>query len=480
MAEFTEYSQREESGNNIESIIEKKEECANYDFFDGMKKIGKEHKHFFLIGSACYFFDMMDMNLFGQVAASVQASFNLTLDQMGIFNSLSFWGMFFGGILAGFLSQKFGRKPITLAFMTIFSLGSLGNALISNFLFFAFCRFLVGFGITGMNIVVMVYIAEMMPASSRGKYQGLMAGIGSLGLPVLAVLSAAIIPRSPEAWRFMFIIGSLGLVLIPVGMKWMYESPRWLAGCGKTREAEKIVSKITGLKSDLSDYAIRCRSFGQTSVIETLKFFGQNKQLGLTILLMTIAVGGIVGGFFLANWKVNLLHTMGFNLQIILLVMMLAMLGSPLGDFISAVVSDKGGRKYPMGIAFVLSAVCAVISGVVVGPKSGTIALIIWGIIQLIMTASIVAGNTMYWTYLAENLPTRFRSQASGLIMSTSRVVIAIVTPLVPIIYGAKGMFGGWFNINCVNAIFFIIPAVAVLAFGPKSAQMTLEEIEDR
>ncbi len=114
---------------------------------------------------------------------------------------------------------------------------------------------------------------------------------------------------------------------------------------------------------------------------------------------------------FSANWKVNLLHTMGFNLQIILLVMMLAMLGSPLGDFISAVVSDKGGRKYPMGIAFVLSAVCAVISGVVVGPKSGTIALIIWGIIQLIMTASIVAGNTMYWTYLAENLPTRFRSQ---------------------------------------------------------------------
>ena len=51
------------------------QECL---YFDNMEKIGIKHKHMFWIFSVCYFFDMMDMNLFGSIAASVQATFALT------------------------------------------------------------------------------------------------------------------------------------------------------------------------------------------------------------------------------------------------------------------------------------------------------------------------------------------------------------------------------------------------------------------
>ena len=47
-------------------------------YFDNMKEIGAKHKHMFWIFSVCYFFDMMDMNLFGSIASSVQATFSLT------------------------------------------------------------------------------------------------------------------------------------------------------------------------------------------------------------------------------------------------------------------------------------------------------------------------------------------------------------------------------------------------------------------
>ncbi|MBQ2448640.1 MAG: MFS transporter [Peptococcaceae bacterium] len=150
---------------------------------------------------------MMDMNLFGSLGASVQATFALTNEQVSQLSSLSFYGMFFGGLLGGWMADKIGRKKALLYNVLIFSLASLGNALIDNYFIFAFCRFMTGFGIIGMNIIAMVYIAEMMPAHSRGKYQGQMAALGSLGIPFGIILAAIVVPRSPEAWRIMFLIG---------------------------------------------------------------------------------------------------------------------------------------------------------------------------------------------------------------------------------------------------------------------------------
>ena len=157
------------------------QECL---YFDNMEKIGIKHKHMFWIFSVCYFFDMMDMNLFGSIAASVQATFALTNEQISQLSSLSFYGMFFGGLLGGWMADKIGRKRALLYNVLIFSIASLGNALFNNYALFALCRFFTGFGIIGMNIIAMVYIAEMMPAHSRGKYQGLMAATGSLGIPL--------------------------------------------------------------------------------------------------------------------------------------------------------------------------------------------------------------------------------------------------------------------------------------------------------
>ena len=83
-------------------------------YFDNMKEIGAKHKHMFWIFSVCYFFDMMDMNLFGSIASSVQATFSLTNEHISQLSSLSFYGMFFGGLLGGWMADKIGRKKALL------------------------------------------------------------------------------------------------------------------------------------------------------------------------------------------------------------------------------------------------------------------------------------------------------------------------------------------------------------------------------
>ena len=157
--------------------------------------------------------------------------------------------------------------------MLIFSLASLGNAFINNYAIFAACRFLSGFGIIGMNIVAMVYIAEMMPAHSRGKYQGLMAALGSLGVPFGILLSAAVVPRGPEMWRLMFLIGAFGFVLVPIGFKWLYESPRWLVRKGNYHEANRVVEIMSGMPSDLEEAQVAC--------VEDKARFRRNSEISL-------------------------------------------------------------------------------------------------------------------------------------------------------------------------------------------------------
>ena len=40
--------------------------AAGNNYFDGMTKLGKTHKHFLWIAAMCYFFDQMDMQLYTQ------------------------------------------------------------------------------------------------------------------------------------------------------------------------------------------------------------------------------------------------------------------------------------------------------------------------------------------------------------------------------------------------------------------------------
>jgi len=453
-------------------------QSANCAYFDNMKKIGIKHKHMIAIFSLCYFFDMMDMNLFGFTASSIQATFSLSNEQISHLSSLSFYGMFFGGLLGGWMADKIGRKKALLYNVLIFSLGTLGAAIFSNYGIFALCRFLTGFGVIGMNIIAMVYIAEMMPAHSRGKYQGLMATAGALGIPAMTILSAVVIPISAEAWKAMYVLGGLSVILFPVGLKWLYESPRWLVSKGRVTEADKIVETITGGPSNLASAGVVCVE-SKTGMVETLKFLFGKKQIGNTLVLMTMAVGCVVGGFYLMNWTTVLFVQMGFDLQLFLTLSILGCLGSPIGNFISSKVSDKGGRKTPIVVMLFLAGLFYILCGI--APTvftSAFVALLAYQIVAVFAGACAQGATTMYWTYLAENMPNKYRSTASGLIMSVSRLLIGVVTPTVPILFAMPSLISGFFNVTVANALFYFIPAILCLLYGGKTAQKTLEEIE--
>jgi MFS family permease len=84
-------------------------------------------------------------------------------------NSCSLIGCFFGAMLTGTLSGGLGRKHLLMISAVIFVITSPGNALTDNFTLFIVWRMIGGLAIGLASNLSPMYIAEIAPASMRGR-----------------------------------------------------------------------------------------------------------------------------------------------------------------------------------------------------------------------------------------------------------------------------------------------------------------------
>src|ERR1700690_4176143 len=118
-----------------------------------------------------------------------QRYFELTSEaQIGWANSCALIGCLVGALVAGALSDRFGRKRLLILSAFLFALTSLGNAAASSFSIFIFWRMLGGVAIGLASNLSPMYIAEIAPAQMRGK----LVSINQLTI-VIGVLAAQII-----------------------------------------------------------------------------------------------------------------------------------------------------------------------------------------------------------------------------------------------------------------------------------------------
>src|SRR5512135_1718585 len=89
--------------------------------------------------------------------------------QSGWANSCALIGCLVGALIAGALSDKFGRKRLLIFSALLFAVTSLGNALAPSFTVFVLWRILGGVAIGLASNLSPMYIAEVAPAVLRGR-----------------------------------------------------------------------------------------------------------------------------------------------------------------------------------------------------------------------------------------------------------------------------------------------------------------------
>lgn len=243
-----------------------------------------------------YFFDQMDGTVLGYVAPSVMKTFGITIQDFAPAQSLYFIGMMLGGIVAGFISDKIGRRKAFLCGCSVFTLATILTGFTNNIHTFTFFRVLTGFGVLGTGAICTTYLSEVLSACDRSKWYGICTGLGLFAVPVIGVVSPWVIPMSDEAWRYLFWQGALGFLPLTLGFLFMKESPRWLIAQGRQADAEAYCGECI----DLTEVAEKARLEKDTrpSFCETFRMiFVEPKYRYRSLILFFIASGQNIPSF---------------------------------------------------------------------------------------------------------------------------------------------------------------------------------------
>ena len=113
-------------------------------------------------------------------------------------------------VVFGNLADVYGRKPVMLAGIGIFLLGSLLAGFAWSMPVMIGCRVIQGLGAGAMQPVALTIVADLYPARERGKIQGYLASVWAVAAVAGPVLGGLIIRSMSWAWIFW--------INIPVGI----------------------------------------------------------------------------------------------------------------------------------------------------------------------------------------------------------------------------------------------------------------------
>ncbi|MEG6523704.1 MFS transporter [Desulfotomaculum sp. 1211_IL3151] len=436
-------------------------------YFDGLK-VSKQHLFLFIIVAASYFFEQFDGSNFAFVAPAFMASMNVGPNVLAQINSAYFLGMTLGGLFGGIISDIIGRRKALLMSVFIFSIGSIINGLVTSIPLFIIARGVTGFGVFCMMIVSVAYMAEMSPKESRGKWEGLISGIGFLSIPLVGIVCRMIIPIHAEAWRYIFYLGGLGIIAGILGILYLKESPRWLVSKNRIPEAEEVVFKLSGVPVDLSDSIPAKAEKMQLGKVIAEMF--TPIYIRRTLVLLVASCGTVICAQVIAVWVPTLLKLNGFSMEDTLTLATIFAIGMPLGQFGAAYFSDKGGRKIPI-VGFSIVAAIVTIGFLFVGKN-----FLLMALTGLLINAFLVGRSFIIHPYIAESYPTKLRNTVVGLINSVSRFSIMAIQLIIPLLYAGYGITGVYGMVATIS----LIVAVVVGVFGWRSAKKSLEDINEK
>src|SRR5471030_2382452 len=177
--------------------------------------------------------DGFDFTIITFLLVDIQRSFTVDKALAGALGTITLIFRVAGGIGAGTLADRFGRKaPLIFSILWYSVFSFLGGFSTSFGMLFAI-RALFGIGMGGVWAAGMPLTLEHWPVHLRGTASGLMQGGYSMGFLLSALVYEFVYPAvnhgSDMGWRVMMWIGILPSFLVFFIMKGVKESPVWLA-----------------------------------------------------------------------------------------------------------------------------------------------------------------------------------------------------------------------------------------------------------
>nr|CAD7461341.1 unnamed protein product [Timema tahoe] len=251
--------------------VENRDKNEVVSFEDAVSMAGKGKFHYMLlfvcgIGQIALVFELY---LSSYLLPAAQCDFQMTAQEKGLLNSISYAGVILSSPLWGFLADTQGRKKILIISLVCDGIIGVLSSLAPNYSTLLAFRFFNGFFICSPGAVVYAYVGEFYNNIDRPTAIVLVSvflPIGTLALPGLAwgVIPQTWVVTLPwcsfNSWRIFVVccaIPSLmGGIIVYLCLP---ESPKFLMNQGKKEEALKILRHVFVVNTgkDPGDYMVK-------------------------------------------------------------------------------------------------------------------------------------------------------------------------------------------------------------------------------
>ena len=207
-----------------------------------------------------YVFDGFDFMMIFYILHIIKADLGITDIQATLIGTVAFIARPIGGGLFGAMADKYGRKPMMMWAIVIYSVGTALSGIATNLYMLAACRFIVGLGMSGEYACASTYAVESWPKNLQSKASAFLVS----GFSVGNIIAAQIIPQFAEVygWRSSFFIGLLPVLLVLWIRKSAPESQEWIEDKSKDKSTFLSVFRKPHLSISMIVFLVCFSLFG--------------------------------------------------------------------------------------------------------------------------------------------------------------------------------------------------------------------------
>jgi MFS family permease len=388
------------------------------------RPMGAVHYRIIALCFAAWIFDFYDLILYSFMIVPIAHDLHLSQTQSSLTLGLALAMTAFGGVIFGFVGDRFGRRPTIIMSVLVYGIGTTLCAFSGNLLQLLLFRSFTGLGIGGEWASGQSLIAETVPPARRARYAAYVQVGAPLGAMVAAAAGGHIEPLI--GWRNVFLLSSAPSFLVAaIVWRWLPESDVWL-------------------RSE------RHRWFNADSLAALRPY---RRIIGLLFIVLLVNSAAY---WFTYTWMPSYLRlARGLTPQASGNLMIWMQTGALAGYAAFGVLADRFGRR-PVFSVYASMMAAGLLPATLFWNWAATTPGLIRG-------ALIVAGfGTGIWSgagpMISEMLPTNVRNTALGLLLNVTRG-IQFFTPLIITALSPRFGFGPTL---ALGALFSAIGAVMV------------------
>jgi AAHS family 4-hydroxybenzoate transporter-like MFS transporter len=324
-------------------------------------------------------------------------------------------GIMVGALSAGPIGDRFGRRPLLLASLTIFGLASLLSAATDSLVMLSTLRFFTGVGIGGGFSGAAALAGDYAPHRLRATmimatFTGAPLG-GFLGGQIVALL------LGDFGWRMIFVLGGLfPLILVLLLALWLPEAPRLLAARQTLSRRDAGLLQQLGITPGGADTVDVARG-------NPVRLLFQQGYALQTVLLWIIFFCSLLNLFLFAYWMPTVLNLIGMSPQQAVFASSLRDFGAIFAAVYLGLAIDRIGPERTLALHYAMGAVFIAVIALVALPYA------------ILCVTTFLAGMTITGSQTGANgtcgklYPARMRTSGLGWAFGIGRLG-AIAAPV--------------------------------------------------